>query len=228
MITFSFKDKVVLIAGSQGGVGKAVVKLFQDSGATVVELTHKNMEITDPNSVRDAVKKILETYHSIDYLVNCVGMYVDGDEWNMSEEAWKKTLDINLLGAMYLSKEVGQHFVEQKKGVIVNIASRLAVLGDPEDLAYSASKAGLVSLTQSYAQLLAPFGRANAISPTAIRAGYWLHAPQEEIESNLNGKPMKRFIEPSEIASLVAYLCSDESAMITGQNIVMDGGHSFR
>ena len=228
MITFSFKDKVVLITGANGAVGSATVDLFHKSGATVVGVPHTDMEIADKESVQRVVNDTLAKYKKIDFLVNTVGVYVDGDEWNLSEEAWKKTLETNLLGAMYLSKAVGQHFVERKQGVMVHIASRMGVYATYDSLAYSASKAGLISLVQAYARLLAPFGRANAISPSAIMAGYWLRAPKEEIEENQKRNPMKQYVKTEDVAALAAYLCSDEATMITGQNICIDGGYSFR
>ena len=246
MTTFSFSNSVALVVGANGGVGSVIAKLFLESGAKTAFFVHQSrdvvdalisshpsyrsrahvvsVDITDRDSVQEGVKEVLTIFHSIDFLVNCAGIYVDGDEWNKDEGAWKKTLEVNLLGAMQVSKEVGKHFVEKKKGVIVNIASRFSVAGNYEELAYSASKAGLVSITQSYARLLAPFGRANAVSPSAIKVGYWLRAPTSETEAMLKKNPLQRFLTPEEVATLVGYLCSPESAMITGQNIQIDGG----
>ena len=96
---------------------------------------------------------------------------------------------------------------------MVNIASRFATNGQSDSLTYSASKAGVVNVTQAYAKLLIPFSRANAVSPGAVNVGYWLRAPKEELEAQ--GK----LIEPEEVAKKILFLASDEAKEITGQNI---------
>jgi NAD(P)-dependent dehydrogenase (short-subunit alcohol dehydrogenase family) len=113
---------------------------------------------------------------------------------------------------MNVSKYIIEVFQKQKSGVMVNIASRYSTDGQPDSLSYSASKAGVVNITQAYAKLLAPFGRANVISPNAVKAGYWLRAPKEEVEAQ--GK----LVEPDKVAEKVLFLVSDEAKDITGQN----------
>jgi len=123
---------------------------------------------------------------------------------------------------MNTSKYATEIFQKQKSGIIVNIASRHGLSGQFDALAYSASKAGIVNITQAYAKLLAPFGKANSISPGPVRSGYWLRAPKEELEETISKMPGKRLIEPEEVASLVLSLSSDKSK-VTGQNISLGG-----
>ncbi len=241
------KDKVVLITGSSRGIGKATALLFAKKGAKIIVNYSKSekeandvlneigkisesiaikCDVSKEPQVKKMFEKIIEKFGKFDILVNNVGVYLDGDEWNGSAKIWEKTLRLNLISAMNTSKYATEIFQKQKKGVIVNISSRFSISGRCDALAYSASKAGIVSITQSYAKLLSPFGRANSISPGAVRAGYWIRAPKEEVEANINSSPLKRLIEPEEIANIALFLVSEDSATITGQNILADGGKS--
>ena len=105
---------------------------------------------------------------------------------------------------------------------MVNVSSRIGLSGSHEELAYGASKAGVINVTQGYAKLLAPYGRANSISPGAVNTGYWLTASTEELEETISKKPLKRLIEVSEVANAILYLGTDRSASTTGQNLVVN------
>ena len=239
-----FKGKVVLVTGSSKGMGKATALLFAKEGAKVVinsrsekeanEVVNEIKKISDAiaikcdvsneEQVKEMMKKIIQKFGKLDILVNNAGTYIDGDEWNGSSDIWEKTIKQNLISAMNTSKYAAEIFQKQKSGIIVNIASRYSISGQFDSLAYAASKAGIVSITQAYAKLLSPFGRANAISPGATKSGYWLRAPKEEVDVAISKMPEKRLIEPEEIANVVLFLASSESAMINGQNIFVDGG----
>lgn len=249
-VHFDFHDATVIVAGANGGIGLAVTELFLQAGASVIALVHHRreqidalsganaslaskisvleIELTDEQQVATVLGPILDQHQRVDYLVNCVGGYVDGDEWNISPAAWRKTLDNNLLSALLLSKVVAAKFVAQQSGAMVHVASRYAQSARPDSIAYSASKAGLVSLVQSYAQVLTPFGRANAVSPGAIYTGYWLTASKEEKEFQLQKIPMHDFVQLNQVVDAIAFLCTDSARMITGQQIKIDGGYSIR
>jgi 3-oxoacyl-[acyl-carrier protein] reductase len=241
-----FKDKVVLVTGSNRGIGKATVLAFAKEGAKVVinysksaseanevlKEAKKNSEaivvkcdVSNEKQVKKMIDTVVKKFGKIDILVNNVGKYIDGDEWNGSSEVWEKTLKLDLISVMNVSKYVAEIFLKQKSGVIINISSRYSFSGRADSLAYSASKAAIVNVTQAYAKLLAPFGRANAVSPGAVRAGYWLRAPKEELEAQIASSSLKRLIEPSEIAEVVLSLVSDEG--INGQNILVDPGNKI-
>ncbi len=241
------KDKVVLITGSSKGIGKATALLFAREGAKVIINYSKSekeanevlkeigkisdsivikCDVSNESEVKKMFEKIIKKFGKLDILVNNAGVYIDGDEWNGSAEIWVETLKQNLISAMNTSKYASEIFQKQKSGVIVNIASRYSVSGKYDSLAYSASKAGIVNITQAYSKLLSPFGRANAISPGATKSGYWLRAPKEEVEANIASSPLKRLIEPEEIAKISLFLASDDSKAITGQNFLADGGKS--
>jgi len=236
------KNKIVLVTGSSRGIGKAIALLFAKKGAKVIvnysksekeanEVVNEIKNISDciaikcdvsnENQVKKMIEKIIQKYGRLDILINNAGKYIDGDEWNGSSDIWEETLRQNLISAMNTSKYAAQIFIKQKSGAIVNIASRHSVSGQFDALAYAASKAGIVSITQAYAKLLAPFAKVNSVSPGATRAGYWLHAPKEELEE-ITSKHDKKLIEPEEIANVVLSLFSPEHSNVNGQNIIVD------
>lgn len=240
-----FTDRVVLVSGGTKGIGKAIAWGAIQEGAKVVvlynndEVAARDMravlseqgeclvlqcDVRKEEDVQRTVAEVLTTFGGIDVLVNNAGGYMEGDEWNGDVDAWRNTFELNTLSAMILSKYVGEHFCAKRKGVIINIASRFSLKGAPGEIAYAASKSALVSITEAYSRLLTPFGRANAVSPGATLAGYWLTAPKEELEGNTSRSPNGRLLAPKEIADTVLFLASDEAKMITGQNILVDGG----
>jgi 3-oxoacyl-[acyl-carrier protein] reductase len=214
-----FKGKVVLITGSSRGIGKATALLFAKEGAKLI-INYSNSkkeanavvneikkmgpdaiaikcDVSKENDVKRMFKKIISKFGKLDILVNNAGKYIDGDEWNGSSKIWEKTLQQNLISAMNTSKYATEIFQKQKRGVIINIASRHSISGQIDALAYAAAKAGMVSITQAYAKFLSPYGRANAISPGPVNSGYWLRAPKEELKEVLKKMPGKKLIEPN-------------------------------
>lgn len=237
-----FKDNVVLVTGSSKGIGKATALSFAKEGAKVVVNYLKSKkeaeevvteikkttdaisikcDVSDEKQVKKMIATIMQKFGKLDILVNNVGNYIDGDEWNGSSEVWERTLKEDLISAMNTSKYAAEIFLKQKNGVIINVASRYSISGHYDAFAYAASKAGLVSITQSYAKLLAPNGRANAVSPWPVRAGYWLRASPEEFET-IKKQPAKRLLEPQEIANAILLVASSKSKL-NGENVLVDG-----
>ncbi|MDD5464267.1 MAG: SDR family oxidoreductase [Candidatus Moranbacteria bacterium] len=236
-----FKDKVVIVTGASSGIGAETALAFARSGASVAITYNENKAGADEiaskiNSLgckslivqanltidldaKNVIDKTRQEFGKIDILVNNAGRYIDGDEWNGDCKIWTKSLLQNLVSVMSVSKYAIEVFQQQKSGVIVNISSRYSTDGQYDALAYAAAKAGVANITQAYAKLLAPFGRANAISPGAVNTGYWLRAPKEELEKNLANIPSGKLVEPKEVAEKVLFLASDESLDINGQNI---------
>src|SRR3989344_9141673 len=242
-----FNKKRVLITGGSSGIGAATAIRLAHEGAMVFISYRKNehgaqnvlnrvstgggvafsvrCDLADPASIESMLAQTEAELGGIDILINNAGNYIAGDEWNGLPEVWARTLQENLVGTMCVSKKVAEMFIKQQSGVIVSIASRLGVLGNYEELAYGASKAGVINITQAYARLLAPFGRANSISPGAVKTGHWATAPQEELEKLLTDNPLDRLVEVDEVVESIVFLASDNSRMITGQNIVLGAGY---
>ncbi len=232
-----FKDKTVLITGGSSGIGAATAIMFAKNGANVA-ITYKDnkegaervaaeieklgqkaltiqADLINEVEAKNAVNETIRKFGRIDILVNNAGRYIDGDEWNGPSEVWVKSLQQNLVSVMNVSKYVIEVFQRQKSGVMINLSSRYSTDGQFESLSYAAAKAAIVNITQAYTKLLAPFGRANAISPSAVRAGYWLRAPKEEL------KAQGKLIKPEKVAEKILFLASDEAEDINGQNILI-------
>lgn len=246
----SFKNKVILVTGGSSGIGKAIALHFAKEGSKIAFSYKENKkgaeevlslikesggegvaiqaELGKSEEAIKLVKETLSRFGRIDVLVNNAGRYVEGDDWSGESEIWEESLRQNFISALSVSREVIKVMQKQKSGVIVNISSRYSVSGRYDGPAYSASKAALVNMTEAQAKLMAPWGRSNAVSPGAVRAGYWLKADEKEIEQDVGEALIKRLVEVEEVAEIVAFLASDKAGMITGQNILIDGGITLR
>lgn len=245
-----FKNKVVIVTGSSSGIGAETALAFAKEGASVVitykenkngadetaskvnELGGKSLviqaDLINESEAKNVVEKTKEGFGRLDILVNNAGRYIDGDEWNGNADIWTKSLAQNLISVMNMSKYAIEIFQNQKSGILVNVASRFCTQGQYDALSYAAAKAGIVNITQSYAKLLAPFGRANAVSPGAVNTGYWLRAPKEELQEIISKVPLGSLIEIKDVVEMILFLASDKSANITGQNIFVDGGFNLK
>jgi 3-oxoacyl-[acyl-carrier protein] reductase len=235
-----FKNKIILITGGSSGIGKTTALMFAKNGADIA-ITYKNNKkgadevinkikelgqraiaiqanLINNNEAKSVIDKTVEEFGKIDVLVNNAGRYIDGDEWDGLSEIWTKSLQQNLVSMMSVSKYVIEIFQKQKSGVIVSVASVHGMDGQHDAISYAAAKAGVINITQSYAKLLAPYGRANSVSPSATNAGYWFTCSKEELEEKLASRPNHKLVEPETIAKKIVFLASDEAREITGQN----------
>lgn len=238
-----FKNKIILITGGSSGIGRATALMFAENGADIAITYKSNKEganevvkkieklgrkaisiqanLISEGEVKKVVDEVMKEFGKIDILVNNAGRYIDGDEWNGSLDIWLESLQQNLLSMMNVSKYVIEIFQKQKNGIMINVASRHGLDGQYDAISYAAAKAGVINITQAYAKLLSPFGRANSISPSATNAGYWLTASKKEIEEILANKPSHKFIEPEIVAKKIIFLASDDTKEITGQDFLI-------
>ena len=245
---FTLNGKLAVVTGAGSGLGYAISKLFSQRGATVCMLDRNEqaaqeaaagiqnayayfVDVADYQSVNSVVDQIIKEHQHIDVLVNCAGI---GDiAWaeDFDEKTWRKVLDVNLSGTFFMSQAVGKKMIAaQNGGKIICMASQAGIVVIDKHVAYSASKAGVISLVKSLAFEWGKHGiQVNAISPTATETpmivGYWDVGKVHE--DAIAGTPAGRFCKPEEIAAACVFLASEASNMITGANLVIDGGYTI-
>lgn len=182
-------------------------------------------DVTDSQAVKAGLAEIVSRFGTVDVVVHSAGVAFLEKAEKLQREGWDKTLTINLTAAFVVA-QAAFPYLKEHGGVIINIASQAAEVAIDQHVAYCASKAGLVGMTKVLALEWGPYGiRANCVSPTIVMTPMARAAwTGERAEKALANIPMGRFVEPHEVASTVAYLASDSAKMITGANILIDGG----
>lgn len=249
------KDKIALVTGSGAGIGESICRRFASEGACVVGMDNNQIEAQrvvdtinanglmtyaqtgDVSKQKDCtrvVKWTLSQFGSIDVLCNVAGIVEGGTLLDVSEDIWRRTMDINLKGMYYLSQLVIKEMIRQGGGSVINISSVAGIIGLKNRAVYSVSKAGIIGLTKSVAADFIKKGiRANAICPGVIESPSWKERvntspdPKKTLQDFIDQVPLGRVGKPEEVAALAAYLASDESAFMTGQVISIDGGKTM-
>jgi len=224
--------KVALITGAARGQGRAEAELFSAEGAAVVaadvldvsDLDGVHLDVASAESWAAAVAVAVERHRRIDILVNNAAIYPKGGIETVTEEEYRRVLDINLVGPFLGIQAVLPHMGEG--GSIINISSLNGVAGSVATVGYTASKFGVRGLTRAVALDLAPRGiRVNAILPGVIDTPMIASAIAGFEEHIGNGIPMRRMGQPHDIASAALFFAGDDSAWITGTDLIVDGGH---
>lgn len=228
-----FDGRTALVTGGTTGIGLAIARAFAAAGANVTaaglgeagEVARVNVRDLDVTS-DDQVRRLVDEFESLDYVVNCAGIIRRDDEFRI--DTFKQVLDVNLVGAMRVST-AAKPLLAASQGAIVNIASMLTFFGGPRVPAYSASKGGIASLTRSLAVAWARDSiRVNAVAPGWITTPLTeaLHTDTARSAPILTRTPMGRWGKPDEVAGAVLFLCSRAAAFITGAILPVDGGYS--
>jgi NAD(P)-dependent dehydrogenase (short-subunit alcohol dehydrogenase family) len=238
--------KVVLITGAARGIGRVAALVMADEGADVavadilpeVEAAAEEVkrrgsrsiaavfDIADPSQVNEGVQKMVKELGTIHILVNNAGIVNNiAKMTKMTHEAWSREISVNLSGAFNMIKEVIGPMIERKWGRIVNVSSLAAHAGLDRQVAYAASKAGLLGLTKTVALEHARDGiTCNAILPGLIETELVRQMPEEIRNAGVSRIPTQRMGSMEEVGHLITFLASDRAAYINGEEICVDGG----
>jgi 3-oxoacyl-[acyl-carrier protein] reductase len=247
-VTYSdLKNKTALVTGGSRGIGRATCALLAANGVSVVVHYHKSAssaldvlrkieekggvaialqaDLADPASIENLVEASVENLGHIDILVNNAGEMTHASLVDMTDDLWEDSLKLHLTAAFQLSRACAPAMIKNKWGRIINVSSQVVYTGSINHAHYAAAKAGLQGFTFSIAKELGSYGiTANLISPGRIKTDMIIpHIPKRK-EEWLKQTPLNRFGEPEEIASVIAFLASEESSYITGANIHVNGG----
>src|SRR5579863_5219758 len=235
--------QVILIVGATSAIGKACAHILKDKQLILMgrdnnKLTNLLQElniaadiyvvdVASELEINNCVEHVLNTYNQIDAVIYNTAIYPISNVELLSHKEWCDTLDINLSGAFSVAKACIPIMKKQNSGKFVFISSTAGeIIGLPGQVAYATSKAGLNGLMRTLAIELAPFNiNVNSISPGKVFDASTLS--QEEILHKLRPIPLKRFIDPEDIAYMVQFLLSEKGKNITGQNFIIDGGQSI-
>lgn len=218
------ESKTVLVTGASRGIGKAIADAMQSQGWNVLRPTRKELDLSDSGSV--ATFCVSLEGRRIDALINNAGLNRLAPLAEISETEWHEMLMVNLTSARRLIQAVVPGMAARRWGRIVNISSIFSLVSKPRRAAYAATKGALNALTRAAAVEFGPFGiSVNAVCPGYIETDMTKkNNSPEELAAIAATVPLGRLGLPSEIGKLVAFLCSDDAAYITGQMIVADGG----
>ncbi len=239
------EGKIAVVTGAAQGIGAAIATRLASEGAKValLDLDYEKVQkvaasidetltnvkglvcnVADEASVMEVMEAIEKEYGQIDILINNAGITKDGMFHKMSTEQWKKVMDVNLDGIYYCTRAVIEGMRARKYGKIVNLAS-VSAFGNMGQTNYGASKAAVIGFTKCLAKESARANiTVNCIAPSYINTEMLQAVPQEVMDKFIAAIPSNRLGTPEELASVAAFLASDDSSFVTGECIVVSGG----
>lgn len=234
--------KIAIISGVTGDIGEAIAKELLQNDIFVVGLYNKNIEkakeleinfgiktyqidITSESSIENTIKKVIRDFHNIDILINNAGISNQMLFTDMTEKDIDYLLNTNLKGTMLLTKAILPYMINNKYGKVINISSIWGVFGGSCEVAYSASKAGLIGFTKALSRELGPCSiNVNAVAPGFIDTKMNGHINENDKKAFSDGLSLQKIGKPADVAYLVGFLAGEKSNYITGQTICIDGG----
>lgn len=241
-----FDGKVAIITGAARGIGFAIADEFASAGATtvIIDISEEAVEeavrrlqsheykvigyqadVTDGDRIAEIYQEITSRYSKIDILINNAGVTRDGLLMKMKEEDWDLVINVNLKGTFICTQKISRILLKQKRGIIINIASVIGLMGNAGQANYAASKGGIIAFTKSSAKEFASRNiRVNAIAPGFIETEMTKVLPEDVVAKYKLAIPLRRMGTPKHVADLCLFLASEEADYITGQTIQVDGG----
>lgn len=247
-LDYSLQGKTAIITGGAAGIGHATAEFFHKKGVNVVlaDLNSKLDEVAkeigentigvvgnvcDVDYPTKVISEAVAAFDKVDILVNCAGIVALDNAETISADAWNRTININLSACFFMAQAVGKYMIDNHvNGSIVNMASQAGVIALDKHVAYCAAKGGIIAMTKVMAKEWGTYGiRVNAVAPTVILTALghkaWDGPVGDAFKKTI---PAERFAEPEEIASVIAFLCSKGAGMITGHNLLVDGGFTIQ
>lgn len=247
-LDYSLRGKTAIITGGAAGIGFATAEFFHKKGVNVV-LADLNPtlgelaagigdhcigvvgNVCDRSYPRHVIDEAVKAFGQVDILVNCAGIVALDNAETISEDFWNRTIDINLSACFFMAQAVGKYMIDNKIcGSIVNMASQAGVIALDKHVAYCAAKGGIIAMTKVMAKEWGVYGiRVNAVAPTVVLTALghkaWDGPVGDAFKKTI---PAERFAEPEEIAAVIGFLCSKGAGMITGHNLLVDGGFTIQ
>lgn len=244
-----FNDKVVLITGTSSGIGKVTAENFLAEGAVVIGTIRKDrvsftekageypgkcfterLDVTDAERIKQVVQSAESRFGKIDILINNAGAHMNATVLNTTEEQWDAMFASNIKSVFLMSRQVLPNMLKRESGVIINVASRVGMIGSPNSAAYCAAKAAVINLTREMALDFSPKGiRILGVAPGMVETPMLdRQFPDGEERKNLvrSQYPQRRFSTAQEVANVLLFLASDDASNLTGAIIPVDGGRS--
>ena len=245
----NLENKIAIITGDGSGIGKATALKFAEQGAHGIiwdisdergkevaqQITNNggkaeffHVDTTHKSHIESAAQSIFNTYGHIDILINNAGITKDATLLKMTDEQWDQVISVNLTGVYHCTRIIAPYMVQNNYGRIINASSVVGLFGNFGQTNYAATKAGLIGMTQTLSKELGRKGiTVNAVAPGFIATEMIQLMPQDVLQSMEAKVPVKRLGRPEEVASLYAFLASDDASYINGAVIRIDGGISL-
>jgi 3-oxoacyl-[acyl-carrier protein] reductase len=249
------KDQVAIVTGGANGIGRATARRFVEEGYKVAiwDLTdeagqglaeeiktqggkaiYQHVDVTDVEEVEPAVQDVVDTWGSIDILINNAGILRDGQlvkfkqgqvQKQMTDEMFDSVIDVNLKGVFVCTRAVAPVMMAQKSGVILNATSVVGLDGNFGQTNYVATKAGVVGMTKVWAREMGRYGiRVNAVAPGFTATEMVVAMPEKILEGMRKRTPLGRLGQPEDVANAYAFLASEQASFISGAVLRVDGG----
>ncbi|QJW46416.1 beta-ketoacyl-ACP reductase [bacterium BFN5] len=238
------KDKVVIVTGGAGGIGKATALRFAEEGSKIVvadfadgtalveelhskgaEAIYVRLDVTNLENAKEMANQVASLFGRIDILINNAGITSDAMMKKMTKEAWDAVISVNLTGVFNCTSAILPRMLEQKSGIVLTTSSVVGLYGNLGQTNYAASKWGVIGMTKSLAKEMAKHGlRFNCVAPGFIGTDMVKKIPEQVLNEKILVKvPAGRLGEPEEIAAAFAFLASDDARYINGTVLSVDG-----